>query len=376
MSEGCPRLIINSSGTSIVTNFGKKEFLKELDSYDFNEWENIKPIRRQMEKELLKSDRLAKCIAEQRWKKICAEINPLYSLNIDPGKDEIILLTTQTNSGRFCAEMVCKIAKEKLGWRMSYRFIPDLQINDSKRFERYGVRNYLEEIIKLYDENRYQKEIVLIPTGGYKGVVPYTALLGMIFKLKMYYIFEDSITLLELPWLPVDFDYELLDNIIDKLQRIENETAVDVGYFWDGIDYYEKSRYMPLIYEEDGKIIFSGVGFLLWEKYKQTFPPELKKDNTPPDKKKIKLADTHHGNDKLMKLARRLVNTPYVMAVINSAEHKPKRKNFISDITDDGKMTVTLTYTDKGYSMVIQTTGRNKKETEAIADWLRKKFKL
>lgn len=375
MAGNLPRLIIASSGTSIVTNYTGRQSLEELDLYSAREWAEIAGARARLDKLLSSNKDLALHTRQKKWGKICAEINTMMRLDIDPARDEIVLLATETAAGRFCAEKICRLAGEHLGWSMSYIIIEDLQVRDSDRFERRGVRNYLETIIRLHEKNKYSREVILIPTGGFKGVVPYTALLGMIYKIKMYYIFEDSTTLLELPWLPVDFEYGLIEEVKEKMAAIDSNTAIPADVFWKGIAYHERHRYMPLIWEGGGEVSLSGMGLLLWDKYKQDFPPDLVRDDTPPAEKRIKLCDDHHGKDRLQKLAERLVKSPYVRGIINSEEFRPYARRAV-EARDGGQLAVVLTETDCRYSLVAQTTGRDRRETEKIGWLLQEKLKL
>jgi hypothetical protein len=100
-------------------------------------------------------------------------------------------------------------------------------------------------------------------------------------------------------------------------------------------------------------------------------PVELVKTDIPPSDKKINLRDDH-GKDILKKLADKLVKSPYVIKVVNSIPFNPKNKHFIKDIYPDGKVEIILTWTDEGFGLLVQTTGRNRQETKKIADILEK----
>jgi hypothetical protein len=101
---------------------------------------------------------------------------------------------------------------------------------------------------------------------------------------------------------------------------------------------------------------------------------ELKKCPLTPDKKTIKLSGDHHGNDKLEAFAKKLFKNDYVESVINNIEFSPKSINLIKNIYQDGKIEIVLYWESAGYGMLLQTTGRNYRETEAIANQLKKEF--
>lgn len=100
---------------------------------------------------------------------------------------------------------------------------------------------------------------------------------------------------------------------------------------------------------------------------------ELIETELTPAEKHIHFRDDH-GTDILMAFAKRLVQSVYVTEVINSLEFNAHTSRFIRRISDNGQIELVLHWEDKGYGMVIQTTGRNHRETEKIAHILRDKY--
>lgn len=92
-----------------------------------------------------------------------------------------------------------------------------------------------------------------------------------------------------------------------------------------------------------------------------------------PEIKKIKLRDDH-GKDILREFAVKLNNSPYIIETLNSLPFNPKDQNFIKRCYPDGKIEVVLTWTDEGFGIIIQTTGRNLQETKYIADILNENY--
>ena len=100
---------------------------------------------------------------------------------------------------------------------------------------------------------------------------------------------------------------------------------------------------------------------------------ELTTCDMPPEEKPIKLRDDH-GVDVLQAFARRLLRSKYVVGVVNSLEFRPRSRRFIRHSTDDGIVELVLNWTDAGYGLAVQTTGRNRRETEEIAHRLESEF--
>ncbi len=94
---------------------------------------------------------------------------------------------------------------------------------------------------------------------------------------------------------------------------------------------------------------------------------QLKTSEVDPKDKTIKLRDDH-GKDVLMDFAQKLVNSPYIEKVINSLPFNPRARELIKQIYPDGKIELVLTDTDRGLGLIVQTTGRNLKETAKIAE--------
>ena len=89
--------------------------------------------------------------------------------------------------------------------------------------------------------------------------------------------------------------------------------------------------------------------------------------------KKISLRDDH-GVDVLMDFSKRLIRCPYVVGVINSLPFNSHERKFIKRIREEGLIEIVLPWTDKGYGVVVKTTGRTIKETEMIGRIIMEKY--
>ncbi len=93
---------------------------------------------------------------------------------------------------------------------------------------------------------------------------------------------------------------------------------------------------------------------------------DLIKTDLCPEDKRISLRDDH-GKDVLEKFAKKLRNCEYVTQVINSLPFNSHSTSFIRKSYSDGRIELVLFWTDKGYGLVVQTTGRNLRETKEIS---------
>jgi hypothetical protein len=86
--------------------------------------------------------------------------------------------------------------------------------------------------------------------------------------------------------------------------------------------------------------------------------------------KKIHLT-SHHGQQELKALWNKLKNSTYVTGAL-SIEWGGKR--FIRKTFANGEIEIVDTGSDQGYALLVQTTGRNMRETNAIAEILKDKY--
>lgn len=107
----------------------------------------------------------------------------------------------------------------------------------------------------------------------------------------------------------------------------------------------------------------------------QFLPLDLQASPLNPAEKEIKLRDDH-GKDKLLTHAQNLANSLYVEGVLTSLAFDRHSKSYVSKHSDfaNGLIDVVLYWEPQGYSMRVKTTGRNIRETLAIAKLLTKKY--
>lgn len=101
---------------------------------------------------------------------------------------------------------------------------------------------------------------------------------------------------------------------------------------------------------------------------------ELEKTALMPEQKLFNVSGTHHGNDKRRLFWDKIRNNEYVVSCITSTENHSCDRSLIHEVYNNGKIELVLYWEDSGYSMLIQTTGRNYRETKKIADIIAEKY--
>jgi hypothetical protein len=81
-----------------------------------------------------------------------------------------------------------------------------------------------------------------------------------------------------------------------------------------------------------------------------------------------------HGTDVLDAFARRIRNNVYIHEIMNSLPFNNRAVRFIRRVYPNGIIEIVLHWTDEGFGMVVQTSGRNQRETEEIARLLTEEY--
>ncbi len=103
-------------------------------------------------------------------------------------------------------------------------------------------------------------------------------------------------------------------------------------------------------------------------------PLELIETGVIPADKPIELRDDH-GKDTLEEFAKKIRKSPYIISIVNSLPYNSSCINFIKKSYSNGLIELVLTNTDKGLGLVVKTTGRNLRETNAIAKIIEDEYK-
>jgi hypothetical protein len=102
---------------------------------------------------------------------------------------------------------------------------------------------------------------------------------------------------------------------------------------------------------------------------------ELVKSTLEPIRKPIKLGGIpHHGSDLLLDFAKRVRTCEYVTAIGKSLKYDTNDGRFISDYDENGIIKIRLHWTGLGLGLTVKTTGRNSRETRAIAEIIEKQW--
>jgi putative CRISPR-associated protein (TIGR02619 family) len=198
----------------------------------------------------------------------CAETHSLSQLELTK-EDEIVLLHTETTDGGVCAREVAGLIVAHMVHTPRIIEIEGLQVTDAARFRRVGVQRLFQSIQGICDQvaGNTGHEVILNATGGFKSVVPYITLYGLLQSLKVVYIFEQSKALLYLPPAPIQYGNERISQAMGALAQLEKAGTMPRESFFQaipGLAYHDRWWYEALLEEDEGGYVtLSAFGALL-----------------------------------------------------------------------------------------------------------------
>ena len=265
--------VITTVGTSVFTNYfdeernknidtTKKPHYKELKNKPFSEWKNFE-TRRNILKPVISN-----------WvknnKDASAEIKSLKKIG-EQLKDnlDVYLLASDTILSNVAAEIIKEYFEEdKQITIREIKHIKELQVFNAKDFSQEGLINLISEIETI--ANNYYENVVFNITGGYKAVIPYITIMAQINQCDIYYIFEDTDTLIKIPKTPIRVDYDEIEENYDLLKELE-ENWVENYSKWKDKNYARIEKITAFIDTAGEIATLSPLGKIFLSKYEQRY---------------------------------------------------------------------------------------------------------
>jgi len=193
---------------------------------------------------------------------LSAEIHSLVRIGVST-TDRVLFLASATPDGQACAYALKDYLERRYpGILANVQIVEGLQVHDAELFRREGVVNFVRKCLQaVHDYGADQ--VILNPTGGYKALVPYTVLVGMLKRVPCRYIFEQSTQLLTLPPLPIAFDRGPFERYRGLIERIERESAIPAAEWERNVRRDDRLLLEPLVERMGAEVTLSAVGLLL-----------------------------------------------------------------------------------------------------------------
>lgn len=355
-------LVITTVGTSLLENYRQEHHGLDADYFKLKEepasnWDNNERRINKVKKALLNW--------AQPQGETSAEIKSLFNLRRQAGQAiEARLLATDTVLSRLTAEVL----EEVLAGTIKTVFEPDrdvikgLQVWDRKRFEKEGLINLIARIEEL---NGTCEEVAINFTGGYKALIPYLTIMGQLYNISLYYIFEDTDELIRLPQAPLAINW----GIFEKYSHIIADLAA-------GIDDWSRHRWRYTIEDdfraciwEDGDFAeLNAIGRLYWYRYQNYFLVEVLKEadyfrENSGNKQEVNSAlQELYGRLNSRIIGNGLKNTEDLQAYLNSLPdkddlrhgEKPDRDKYIFKSTNKSQIRLVYTPIIKPYGLSLR----------------------
>lgn len=192
------RTILTTVGTSLLTN-AEKYFKRSIQDLGDAEIANYLRISKPEE--------------------ASAETNSLSRI-LREG-DHIVFIHSDTRDGERCANLLRNHYRNR-NFTAEIKKIPELNYEES-RFKMRGLRSLVSTIIDVINEQKQKgNEILINATGGFKAEIAYSVLIGLIFDIPVVYIHERFRDIIEMPAMPISWDYTLFIENEDFFKWISN----------------------------------------------------------------------------------------------------------------------------------------------------------
>lgn len=348
------RVILVTVGTSLLTNQG---------------WRPGNPLPDELDllRELRRTD---PC-------KASAETHTLYLMGLQP-QDLIFWLHSDTEEGRRCASALCQ-SYQVDGCRGGLEVIAGMNYQ-ATRFAEQGLKSLLDVTFRLIRKAReWERELVICATGGFKAEIAFMNLVGLLMQIEVYYLHERFREPVRLPRLPVDWDTQVVAQNADFFAWIDAELRTRMeAESW--------LRACPalrdLVYEEEGYVLLSAAGELLYRAYQERYgapapaawPPASSRN--PAEKNRVS-SEEHHRPEGWREFVDFLTRQSWVEEVRydGTGPKGPGRTRIYRDGPGENVLGVVYCRGDRALPLCVTTTARDAAERAVVQEWLRRELR-
>lgn len=190
------RTILTTVGTSLLTNSDRP----------WAGWRHHQPLpdASTVESWLVRADPV----------KASAETHTWYRLGLfdadDKDKVRVVLIHSQTEDGKFCAERLTFLAQHR-GWQARARQVDGLNYLDGQKFSR-GLRQLARVVGEEIKRGQGSGTVELAATGGFKAEIAVANLVGAVSDTPVHYIYEQFSEVITIDPIPVTLRADWIQN--------------------------------------------------------------------------------------------------------------------------------------------------------------------
>ena len=310
------------------------------------------------------------------------------------------LLASDTIASRLAAEVLSgNVAGGILGKNVSVEFdaatvdkpdiISGLQVKNRKDFLKEGMNSLIRRIDQINSTLISSGQLLAINiTGGYGATLPYLTIYAQLKRVPLYYNFEDSNELIEIPHSPLTIDWDPIGPHFDVLQKIDNAEAINN---WTEFkkDHFEAVAILgPFISvdQSDNSAYISPLGEVFWDeclkrKHEVFFPDPVAID--PDEIEKVQTAikdgisgEEHHRPRNWRPFVNRLCDNVYVEYIRYDSTVHGGNSVKVLDEGVNGHIGVQYTKDNKTLPLRVETTASGKPQTELVMEFIKRQLNL
>lgn len=299
--------IIATVGTSIFTNYIKaSENKSEMESISgsdglFNKLENKSYDTEEMNSKSTKALYKVICnywLETAECVQASAEIESLITIQKATGTNlQVHLIASDTILSRIACDLI-NYFFNKVATRYGIVIIDEefvvkgLQVDNADEFRRTGLLRLFRRLDELIVDENHAPYTAINITGGYKAFIPFITILGQINKIPIYYLYENTGKLINIPPLPLSIDYGFIEQhytAFNELNDTRSGNWIEYKRKMDLPDTFDS--FIELIEDsEDSFFELSAIGKYLFENYNTSLIVKIHKD--------CKLDNDKEGNKK------------------------------------------------------------------------------
>lgn len=306
-----------------------------------------------------------------------AEINSNHSIlqqeRLEP--ERLYLCVSDTPDGERIGRLLQQYYRD-LFEQVEVIKITGLQSEDPRRFRNQGLRNLVREIADIVKREReHGRDLIINATGGFKAQISFAGLIGQVLEIPVFYMFENFSEVIELPSLPVSFNFDFWLSRFDVLQRLSQDLVPEQQVPPDLNE--------VLLLREEGLCCLSSLGELFHRGYLERFRSQraqlLPADSSlKPEEKPIKYEDGNEGQHSgLPDYLRRLLHAGYVTRIRTYYHHPSlpeRRRFFISAKCDPNEIEGWYSDGKATTKFILATTAQKDVERQAALVELTERF--
>lgn len=229
-----PNFVLNTCGTSLLTNLGVDAELRQLlnQSANVSRWEYMPvDVAATLQQHIAARQQLLLDADDTQAKRLSAELNGLLCWQNQPdwkpsASDMYLLLATDTTLGVSTAEAICEWLKKR-GYSAQVISAEGLNTGSLESFRQAlsGLVRQLDELLTGYKDSGYQIQFNL--TGGFKSLNGFLQALSTLYADHSFYLFEGSSEVIRIPTLPLTLDAnQLILKNLEAFRRLNQSMSI------------------------------------------------------------------------------------------------------------------------------------------------------